>query len=178
MAFALTEEEKLVIYEGASVSMLGELFGMDNRDITRKLAKLKPCGQRNGWPIYKIGEAAAYLVEPVIDIETYIKTLKPADLPTALQDAYWKGQLSKQRWEENAKHLWRTEAVMSVFTETFKTIRQNLMLFSDAVEAKTGLTEEQRATIEGMTDGVLDELRRALLEKFELHVEPDERSDA
>jgi hypothetical protein len=178
MAFAYSEEEKLTLYQGASVSVLGELFGMDVRDITKKLAKLKPSGERNGWPVYALGEAARYLVDPVIDVEEYIKKLKPSDLPTALQDAYWKGQLSRQKWEENAKHLWRTEAVMSVFTEAFKNLRQTILLFSDAVEAKDGLTEEQRATIESMADGLLDDLRRSLLEKFELHVEPDERADA
>jgi hypothetical protein len=65
-----------------------------------------------------------------------------------------------------------------VFTEAFKNLRQTILLFSDAVEAKDGLTEEQRATIESMADGLLDDLRRSLLEKFELHVEPDERADA
>jgi hypothetical protein len=178
MAFAYSEDEKLTLYEGASVSILGELFGMDNRDVTKKLAKCKPCGERNGWPIYKLGEAARYLVEPVIDIEEYIKTLKPSDLPTALQDAYWKGQLSRQKWEENAKHLWRTEAVMSVLTGVYKNLRQGLMLFSDTVEAQKGLNAEQRAVIEGLTDNLLDEMRRTLVEQFELHVEPDERSDA
>jgi hypothetical protein len=178
MAFAHSQEEKLVIHEGASVSTLGQLFGLDNRDVTRKIAKLEPCGTRNGWPVYDLGQAARYLVDPVIDIEAYIKTLKPSDLPTALQDAYWKGQLSRQKWEENAKHLWRTEAVMEVLTGVYKNLRQSLMLFSDAVETQTGLTPDQRAVIESMTDGVLDDMRRQLVEQFELHVEPNERSDA
>jgi hypothetical protein len=178
MAFAYSEEEKLTLYQGASISVLGELFGMDVRDITKKLAKLKPSGERNGWPVYALGEAARYLVDPVIDVEEYIKKLKPSDLPTALQDAYWKGQLSRQKWEENAKHLWRTEAVMSVLTGVYKNLRQGLMLFSDTVEAQKGLNAEQRAVIEGLTDNLLDEMRRTLVEQFELHVEPDERSDA
>lgn len=169
MAEAKRDREELgALFNGCSVSMLGQIFNLDNREVARRIVDLKKSGDRDGFPVYDLAAAARYLVDPIINIQAYILSLKPADLPVPLQKAYWEGLLSKQKWQENAKDLWRTEKVMDVFVDTFKKLRATLVMFDDSVEAAVGVNEAQRKMIRLLADRLLDDIRESLVEEFAL----------
>lgn len=166
------------LFNGCSVSMLGQIFGLDNREVARRIVDLEASGQRDGHPVYTLAEAARYLVDPIIDMESYIRSLKPSDLPVPLQKAYWSGLVEKQKWQENAKELWRTERVVDVFVDVFKKLRATLVMFDDTVESAVGLNEPQRKIVRQMADALLNDLRDGLIEEFQLSTHVNELQDA
>jgi hypothetical protein len=171
-------EELSALFNGCSISMLGQIFGLDNREVAKRIVDLQASGERDGHPIYNLAAAARYLVDPIINIEEYILTLKPSDLPVALQKAYWEGQNSRLKWEENAKQLWRTEKVRDVFVDLFKVVRGTVVMFEDSVESTVGLTDAQRKTLRQLSDGLLDTMRSKLIDEFSLQASLNEFKSA
>ena len=170
-----TQEQWLAIYDGVSVSQLSAIFGKDDRTITKLIRHVKPSGKRGKNNIYPIREAARYLVEPVIDEETFIKTLtRTQDLPPYLQKEFWAAQLNRQKYQIQEGELWPTDKVLSVFNEVFKRLKMTIRLFEDTIEARTELTPAQRKIVREMSDGLLDSLRKSLLEG---DYEIDEKSE-
>lgn len=161
---AKTPEHQGQIYEGVSISELAAIFHMDRRTVTEKTRSCPTAGTRDGYPIYSIAAAAGYLVEPLIDIEAYIKRLRPQDLPPLLTKEFWAGQIAKQKFQLNDSKLWPTEDVMTVLADVFKRLKAGILLFADTVEARAELTELQRKLINELSDGLLIELHRVLVE--------------
>ena len=162
------EEE---FFHGMTVPRLAQLFRLDRRTVSEKLRPLRPTGERRGAPTYHVVDAAPYLVEPIIDIEEYLKDIGPGDLPAALQAQYWNAQNGKLKYKEQAGDLWRTSQVLEVFTGVFRSLTQSLRLLADRVEAQTRLTPEQRAIIEKeVSDKALNMIRKRLVEDFEVYV--------
>lgn len=148
---------------GVPMSTLSRIFRMEVDTARRKLAGVKPIGERNGYPTYSVAEAAEYLVSPKIDVEAYLKKLRPQDMPQGIQKQFWDAQNARLKFMADAKHLWRTDTIQYALSDIFKTVRQRVLLFSDTVERQTGLTEEQRNLVQGMADGLLDDLRESII---------------
>ena len=113
--------------------------------------------------VYSLPVACRYLIPPAISAEQYIKTMKPSDLPTAFQQSFWDAALKRQKWEENAGQLWRTEKVREVLGSTFQTIKFTMQLWADTLERQTGLSQEQRTLLTKMVDGLQEEIYKALV---------------
>jgi hypothetical protein len=160
-----------MLFEGASISQLAALFGRDNRTITQKIQGLRSVGKRAGHPIYKISEAAAYLVKPIGDIEDHIKKMSPDDLPPRLLKEFWAGQHARLKFEEDRADLWRTQDVVEHFAEAFKVARTTIMLAVDQVERITSLTDTQRNLMLAQMDQLMKSLNENLVTAFQN--EPD-----
>lgn len=157
-------------YNGFTVPKLAQLFRMDRRTVTEKLRGVRPTGERLGAPVYHVVDVAAYLVDPIIDIEEYLRTAGPADLPAPLQAQYWSAQNGMLKYKEQAKDLWRTEAVLKVFTTAFRSLSQSLRLFADRLDAVHGLTPEQRKIIEReISDTLVNQLKVNLVDDFSVY---------
>ena len=89
--------------------------------------------------------------------------MKPSDLPTAFQQSFWDAALKRQKWEENAGQLWRTEKVREVLGSTFQTIKFTVQLWADTLERQTGLSTDQRALLTKMVDSLQEEIYKALV---------------
>lgn len=165
-ATRLDDESRGILYEGCSLSQLSTLFDSDNREVARRIRNLAPCGERMGYPIYKLADAAAYLVAPQGDISEAIKKMSPKDLPPSLTKEFWAGQHARLKFEEDQGDLWRTTYIIEKLSELFKTLRMSILLMQDQVERQTTLTDQQRDIIRGLTDGVLNDLATSLNERF------------
>jgi hypothetical protein len=142
---------------GVTVMTLAEVFDMDHNKVRRKLAncpvlRFQRRGVTGKQPVYELSKAAAFLVEPVIDPDEIIRKLKKEDLPPAISTAYWDAQLKRQKWEEQAGQLWRTETIAGVIGSMFQTIKFTIQLWADTLERQTGLSEDQRELLNRMTD--------------------------
>jgi hypothetical protein len=174
-----TKQDQGIIYSGCTTPTLAEIFDLTNREVMDRLkGKCEPIGDFNGAPRYAIKDAAPHLVQPLLDVEEFIKSLSPAKLPPALQDQYWKAQNSRLKYELERGDLWRTERVFSVFAETLKEMRQGILMFEDTLEDATGLTSEQREHVRKMTDSLLHNLESRIVENFELYVAPEDEHGA
>lgn len=168
MATARTNDEKSALFDGVSVSLLAAIFEKDKRTVSQAIRDVEPSGMKGGFPVYRLKDAAPYLVEPVADLEEYLSKLKPQDLPAQLQKDFWAAQLSRQKFELNKGELWPTDKVVLALAEAFKKLKTGVMLFSDTVEARAELNERQRKIINELADALLEELRASLLEgKFD-----------
>lgn len=165
-------ESEAVIYQGANVSQLARLFGLDNRTVAAKLYELPPAGQRNGYDYWSIKDAASYLAEVRINLEDtnklaeYIRKLNHSNLPKMLTKEFWAAMLAKQKYEENAGELWRTERVVEVVSDLVKTVRTPLILARDTVAAQSELTPRQQQVLNAVIDNILEELHEAVTKNF------------
>ncbi len=161
-----TEEEKLIMEEGVSLSQLGRIFAKDKRTVSATLKGLTPCGERMGFPIYNLADAASRLAVPDEDrVIEIIKRLKPSQLPVKIQKEFWDSARSRQRYLEGQGDLWRTDDIIDALLEAFKTFRQSVNLMSDVVARETEITDKQRRIINELSDTLLVEVRRSLLEE-------------
>ena len=166
-AKAMDAEGRSMIFEGCSLSQLSQIFDMDNRVIARKIHGLPPCGQRMGYDIYALREAAAFLIPPATkDIEHAIKRMSARDLPPALTKEYWGGQHARLKFEEDAGDLWRTSDVIETLSAVFKTLRMSILLMRDQVERQDELSDRQRGIIQSLIDTTLNELSATLVKRF------------
>lgn len=149
--------------QGVTVSWLAQVFGMDPKTVKAKLADCPPLHRRKAGYVYHLPTACRYLIPPAISAEQYIKTMKPSDLPTAFQQSFWDAALKRQKWEENAGQLWRTEKVREVLGSTFQTIKFTVQLWADTLERQTGLSTDQRALLTKMVDSLQEEIYKALV---------------
>ena len=123
------------LYDGCTIQELAKVFRMNAKDVSEKIRNLPSSGLRQGHPIYHLAEAARYLMDPLVDVEAYIKKLRPNDLPPFLLKEFWSGQLNKQKYELNAANLWPTVDVMTVLADVFKKLKSGILLFADTIEA-------------------------------------------
>lgn len=154
---------------GVTVAFLAQVFKMDHNKVKRKLVNCPVKARRTRGTmqvqhIYDLATAASYLVEPRIDPEDIIKSLRKEDLPPSISTAYWDAQLKRQKWEEQAGQLWRTEVISSVIGSMFQTIKFTIQLWADTLERQTGLSEQQRDLLNTLTDELQQQMFDALRE--------------
>lgn len=148
---------------GVPIPTLIRIFRMGRGTILEALKNLEPVKLgHNGAPYYDLAEAASYLVAPKVDVVSYIKRMDPDDLPDQLKSSYWNAKLQRQKFEENAGDLWRSEDVMQVLSDTFKIIKDRSQLFVQALEGNCKLTDEQRKEFMKLVNGMLMDVRAGL----------------
>lgn len=164
----LDAESSVMVYQGLNLSQLAQIFEMDRRDLTKKIEAVgvKPCGMSAGYPIYKLKDIMPLVVKPVYDVESYLRNMHPNELPKHLAKEFWAGQRSKQDYELKAGNLWPTEKVVSEVGELFKLFKMSALLATDTIERQVELSEEQRAIIKRLMDGMLIDLYKTIGEKF------------
>lgn len=185
LSFSAKDVHKLK--NGVSIQWLARAFRMTRHIVEKKLRKCPVAGSGEfGNPLYDLVEAAAYLVEPKVDIKEYLKTAKDDELPERLRESIWNSKLKKQRWEEKAGHLWRTEYIMDRMGEVLANTRQSVQQIPDRVERIAGLSIEQYRIVRNATDEVLNQIYEEIVAMQEgastfnqLHDEalPEERPD-
>jgi len=159
---SLGEMDIRSVLKGVSVAWLSQVFRMDPATVKRKLVDCPTLGRaRNTW-VYDIVQATQYLVKPKVDVAQWVKTLRPADLPAYLQSEFWEAQNKRQKWEENAGELWRTEKVVETFAEVFKLIKDTTNLWIDGLEREKGVTVEQRAFLTKEIDSLNNQIHESM----------------
>lgn len=162
-----TDEDNNIVYGGATMTQICEMFRMDSRDVNAKLnGQAKPIGIRRGVPTYAVKDVAPYLVSPPYDIDEFIQRMSIADLPPLLRKEYWAGLRSRQLYEKEAAELWPTSDVVDMVSSLFKTLRMSLLLTREGVERETELSERQRQIITRIIDNALEDAYAATVSKF------------
>jgi hypothetical protein len=156
----------LLVTGEASMAQIAQLFRTDAKTLPRRLRRLKPVATRSGVKVYSIRDAAGYLVKPGYSIEQYLRQMHPNDLPVGLMKEFWAGQKSRQSFELQAGDLWPTSQVVEALAEAFKQARMTILLFPETVERESGVTDAQRKVLRRLSDGLIDDLREALVEHF------------
>lgn len=152
MATTITYQD---LVKGYSINQLAELFEMDRRTVTDRLRNVEPSGVRMSHAIYRMVDAAPALLA--------IEVVAKSKLNAAREKDYWDAMLKKQKYEENAKDLWRTDKVIEVFAAVFKQFRESVVVFIDGLEHESGLPPKTIQAAKGFGDALLHEVRQRLV---------------
>lgn len=145
-----------MLYEGANLSQMCQLFRMDQRTLKARMYGIAACGERNGVPIYPVHEVVKKLYTPTEkQFIEMIPRLRHQDLPKELTKEFWAGLKSRQGYELTAGQLWKTEEVVAALGDVLKLVKMNAQLFVDEIERTTELSDKQR--------GIISERVKALL---------------
>ncbi len=157
-----------ILYEGATQAQLQRLFRLSGPTVKARMTKVKPCGNRDGYPIYHVYDAAPALTR-LEDAEVLERLLRmnAEDLPKALSREYWNGQIAKLNYEERVGDLWNTRDIVELASDAFKTMRLSLMLLADTLEREAEITIPQRVIVERVLDELLQALKGKLVSGFE-----------
>lgn len=169
LAGRLDQESLAMIYEGLNIGQLGRLLEMDRKAVGDKLnrAGLQPAGRRYGADYFKLKEALPFLVKPGYDIDEYLRKMHPSELPKLLTKEYWAAQRSRQEYELKAGNLWPTEKIIEEVGDLMKMVKMSVLLTVDTVERQMELSEKQRKVIKDQMDGLLLDLHKTIVEKFD-----------
>lgn len=158
-------QDVYLLKSGVSVQWLAKAFGMTRHIVEKKLKECPPLSTGSyGNPLYDLPKAASYLVEPNLDIKKYLETAKPDSLPERLRETVWNSKLKRQRWEERAQHLWRTEVVIAKFSKILEDIRMHVQLIPDRLERESGLDLTQYKLVRDIVDEIQNEMYDNILE--------------
>ena len=159
---------------GVTASWLAQVFQMDVKDVKRRLASCPPLteGKEDGrgyrGRTYDLKDAAPYLVRPKISAASFLKAVKKAELPPPLTQSFWDAMLKRQKYEENAGDLWRTDKIRQVLGETFQSMKFTIQLWVDTIERVDGLSNTQRKTLIRLVDQLQQDLFDALVQNKQL----------
>lgn len=166
-----------LLHDGASLNQLHLMFHMRAETVAGKLRNLPPVGERGGYPIYDIHEAARLLIKP-LNVEAAIRKMKSEDLPPDLQKNFWLGLKARDEYYIAKGKLVPVEEIVSAFATAAKEIRIALQLTVDRLEKRTEVTEEQRAIFLETIDTTLSTINDRLDKAFAIpEPEPGEKSD-
>lgn len=168
--------------QGVTVSFLAQVFRMDNAAVKRRLVNCpilesRRRGTTQVQHLYDLATAAKFLVETDVDPAELISRIKKEDLPPAISTAYWEALLKKQKYEEAAGDLWRTEKVWEVLSSTFQNLKFTMQLWPETIERQTGLTDEQRELMQEMVDTMQQELYETMVAQAKANRTPSTVSE-
>lgn len=171
------QEIRRHIAGGLSIGDLATVFGVTRTVMSKAVEMLQPVGRRGRAVLYTIADVAPMIVKPSIDLDSYIRTLRPKDLPPPLQKGFWDAQAARQSYEEKAGNLWHTHRVQSVIGTLVMLVRQRLVLATDQVDRLAPLNEEQRRLVRSTFDQTLSELQQAVIDAFKDYRGAGDRQD-
>jgi hypothetical protein len=164
----LDDESRAMIYQGASVNQLAELFKKRVPEVMRRLAGLAPVGTgRQGNPIYSVPEAAARLIRIQItekQIFDFLTALNPKELPPLLNKAFWDAMRGRASYREQIGELWLTREVLHVASEAFQSLRMSLLLVPDTLRDETDIPEKYVLIVQQTIDDALEQARERLVD--------------
>lgn len=147
-----------------SQNFLVEVWGMDPETVKKRLLKCPVVGTHANRDVYDFKTACEYLLKPRMDIETFLKTLNPADMPNAVNKTFWEALRGKLKFQIEAGEAWATEDVLDVFGRVFMTIKERTKLWVENVRETAALGDEGNQKFTEMVDDYLTNLHSELIE--------------
>jgi len=151
------------VMKGVTVGWLAQAFGMNFMTVKNKLRDCPPLRKYKNGFLYDIRIACSYLIKPRFDIENFIKNANVNDLPPKLTREYWGAKTARLQYEEEAGHLWRDEAVLTLYGELFAMVKSEHQQWAATLEKTVGLTDKQHLILQEMVDQLETKLHKQVL---------------
>lgn len=157
-----------------SIARLAEAFGMSRATVSSRLAKfgVKPDGERRGYPIYRLRDAAPALVAGGSDSAN--GDVDPATLPPLQRNHWYQSEIRRLDVEMSAGRLIPVAQVEAEMADMTRDFVQFLQVLPDQLERDCGLAPDQ---VERMHESV-DQQRQAFYERLVTEDEPECQADA
>lgn len=150
------------VQKGVTASWLARVMRMDVNDVKARLAYVTPMTTGNRQAAYDIKVAMQHLVDPVSDVETFIRNMDPKSLPTQLTAAFWSAEKTRLQTLEMARQLWDTNTVLTGYAHIFRVLRDDTKLWVDTLDEADEMTDKQRAVVSQLVDGLLANVYKSL----------------
>lgn len=168
-----------ILYDGASISQLGVLAGMDNRQVKARISgKIEPVGMRAGSPIFNVIEAAQFLLKNEksmllkgVDMEKFaaefIKQMENADdIPPHISSAFYKARMSKLEFEQKQGSMVPLAAVRDAVEVNNKAMREQILLTKERVEREIELPQKAKTILVNTLDKLIADTKDAIINSF------------
>lgn len=153
---------------GCRITFLAVLFGTEPRRIEKKLANcpVMRWEQHKGRdvPVYDFRTAIAYLIEPKIDMETWIKSQTSLSLPPAINKAFWEAMRTKMRTLAEAGEYWHANDVLEMLGRVAMTIKNATLLWTEELPDKVNLSSANYHALRGSVEELLKQIETDLVE--------------
>jgi hypothetical protein len=149
---------------GWSIARLADEFGMDRRTATKRLrdAGVPPAGKRAGHDVYRLADAAAALVDPIVaggaDAQGVVD---PRDLPPKERKDYYQSENERLKVEVTLGTLVHAAEVEADYAKLVKAFVQAIDTLPDILERDCALSPEAVQRVQRSCD----ELREHLYER-------------
>lgn len=153
-----------VVRAGVTIGWLSTALGMAEDKVRQKLRVVPHIGAANGARVYNFRQVLPHLVDPIMDVEEYIRKMDPKNLPVGLTTEFWRAEKMRLQTLEMAQELWPTKTVLKGYAEIFKILRDESALWLDGLDDVKEMTDEQRRAVGRMIDAMHQNVHRTLVE--------------
>lgn len=151
------------LLRGVRITYLATLWGTEPRRIEKKLAKCPvmrwESHKGRDVPVYDFVTACAYLVEPKIDMRTWIKSQTSLSLPPMINKAFWEAERTRMRVMAEAGQYWHSADVVAFLGRLAMLIKDTTLLWSEDLPDKVDLSTENHQALRRMVDMLLTQIR-------------------
>lgn len=146
-------------------NFLAMVFDMDPATITKRLLTCPEIGREGGnRPLYDFKQAVAYLIEPKMDLNQYIKSIDPNKLPNHINKIFWEAQRGRLKYKLEASEAWNSADVIDVFGEVFMTIKDRMQLWTETLQERGGINDATMKRLQQMVDALQEDLHEKLVD--------------
>ncbi len=172
-------DPKYIVGVGVNVPWLSQFLNMDRKEINRKLSgcpHLPGRGKTSG-KIYEPEVALRYLIEPVADLEAFLKKLKPKDVPFRITKAYFDGQAARDEYQLKRNLLFHTDDVLDILVAVLKIVNDESQATTAIIEKTAGLAPKQERLLSNHLKGMNDSIYKTMLELSQHRTTPSLLAD-
>lgn len=156
-------ETAALIFQGASVRQLMQLFKVDHATVNKAVRGMMPSGTRRGFPIYDIAKVAKKVVTPDLPVEELLKKLDISQLPPTLNKEVWAAKKGQLLFEKEQGELWQTDRVEFVIGHLFRKVQMAFRLIPDQIADAMQMDGPSRSKLESLCDQQLEAIRESIV---------------
>lgn len=124
-----------------SISRLARITGLDRRTVTRRLATIRPAGERAGHPVYSLNECGPTLFGGAALDEN--GELDPSKMQPADRDKWFASEIKRRDLQVRDGQLLEVDDVEMAVSTAFASVAQAVFALPDYLERRAGLSPEQ-----------------------------------
>lgn len=158
-----------MFYTPVGITFLASVFRMQPRTAMKKLMKCPVLEYKAGVgtkgkevPHYDFVTAAAYLIDPKVDLVQYLTSLNSNNIPPHINKTFWDAMNAKAKWQANARQTWRDEDVLQVLGQTAIKIREVSLLWIDQLPDKVSISDENHKAMRAAVADLLQQIKISL----------------
>jgi hypothetical protein len=150
------------------IMFLSQVVGKQPQQIAKRLERC-PVKEWEGRgkssiPKYDFLTAMSYLINPRIDVESWLASKNNATLPPYINKMFWDSAMQRMRVMKAAGDLWHTEDVMVVFGRAAMLIKEEVKMWIEDLPEKDALTDEQYTALLDAGNRLVASIREKLVE--------------
>lgn len=140
-----------------SIEQISDIFDMSPSAVRARLSSVDPVERG-----YEFLSAAEKLVTPRVDIDDYLRGMRPRDLPRQHKPEFWTGMRERLEALHDSEEIWSIEAITYILGQSLALIKRRLILMPDNLSDTIRLSEEHREALAKRTTLLMQDIHDTL----------------